>query len=85
MHQQLALAAFLMAKGAAVVNAGDMRVDQVKRAIFNAGIAFGDIPPADAQAFHFRTFKHDAAFQRIFNGIVIPCAPVLGDGLVVRV
>src|SRR5690606_2672549 len=81
MEQQLARPLGLVIEAVAVAELGNVGIDQPGLAIMHVRIALGDRALAAPQALHFGARQRDPGFEHVFDEILEPRAPVLGDGL----
>ena len=63
----------------------DISVGQKQLTVVNLGIAFRDIGAALPQGFDLGPHQNDATFDIVFDRVIIPRSPVIGDHLVVWV
>ena len=80
-QQKLPRPARLMVEAVPMAVFGDVAVDQPDFLAFDVGIAFRDRALAVTERLHFGPRKLDAGFEPVLDEIIVPCAPVLGDDL----
>lgn len=82
--KELALAPFLVAEHGPIVGC-DIGVGEPKFTVINARVAFGDVGLPKAQRFDFGAVQDNADFDIFLDGIIVACAPIFREDLVVLV
>ena len=83
--QKFTAAAFFVLELSCLFVGRNIAVHEPEFAVFHSRVAFGNIRAPLAELLHFRSLKHDPAFEIILDRVIIARAPILGDHLVVRI